>query len=1045
MLDRRLLGLIEMRPRGLTNGQLLWQLNSGGVRYDASGLMAALEHLAETGLVRFDGLRWQMQRRPASQVAADRGRRSDTPADPHAVLRGAPARLRQAPASAVPGVDTAEDSTGTLPDPARLLRYYAATQRQDPRGSVEAFPDQHGVKWHMFDCAGQWWSGSEIVIATAMLEPGFLQALAETGETGVAAVGWPLAVLSGSTGQTCVPGLLVPVSWTLRGEDLIIRPDEVEPAFNPAFLRPVRRKTGLREDALLQVLEPGEEGVTLDVAARRLARLLAKIGGQALRPGELVPEITLAGDGLHNAAALFLPDETTFTRRVARDLDLIAEWDEAQRNETALGLLLAGEADGAAAPERDAEVLGSDTLTDRQFQAIDAALSNRVTLVQGPPGTGKSHAIVTLISSALAAGQNVLFVARNHRALDEVEGRLAALFPDSHIFVRARDAAGERDVSMFDALAELVNGEAAPDETASTITALRSDLSRAARSGAAGRRNEIERTRLHLELAEFLEREEAFGDERDTGESEPATRSSGWFARFLSMLWPWAGRHQAVRGQAGGPRDIAARITACRARIAQLPPSSQDAPPDLRAPLAQLARKAGMPDADTLAELRTRKAELEFQRGAAAKQPSARDAQHVLRFRPIWAVSTLSVPARIPLAPALFDLAIFDEASQCDIASALPVMARARRAVIVGDPEQLSFIPSLGVAQEHALMDSLGLPANGRAGWAQSRNSLFDFARLRLPADHLHLLPDQFRSAPEIVAYTSDAFYGGRLRARRSDDDFTPPRGYRPGLHWQDIAGPCSREDGGNVNRSEAEWIVERIATLGDETDFDGSIGVISPFNAQVGLIRRLLEARIAPEIRDRLGVNVDTVDGWQGGEADVVFFSLATGPDAARSATTFLTRERRRFNVAVSRARAVAVIVGNLTWARHCGVAHIETLAERATRPRETPQRGFDSKWERRVHAQLVARGLDPKPQFPVGSRSLDFALFHKDIRLDLEVDGRKWHTGVGGERKVADRLRDRELIVKGWKVRRFWVDELAADMEGCLDTVERDLGIRN
>jgi very-short-patch-repair endonuclease len=118
--------------------------------------------------------------------------------------------------------------------------------------------------------------------------------------------------------------------------------------------------------------------------------------------------------------------------------------------------------------------------------------------------------------------------------------------------------------------------------------------------------------------------------------------------------------------------------------------------------------------------------------------------------------------------------------------------------------------------------------------------------------------------------------------------------------------------------------------------------------------------------------------------------------------------------------------------------------LADRATRPAGSPVRGVDSKWERRVHEALQARGLDPKPQYPLGSRQLDFALFRNEVKLDLEVDGRKWHTGAGGERKVSDRLRDRELIAKGWKVRRFWVDELARDMEGCIDVVERDLGLR-
>ena len=90
-------------------------------------------------------------------------------------------------------------------------------------------------------------------------------------------------------------------------------------------------------------------------------------------------------------------------------------------------------------------------------------------------------------------------------------------------------------------------------------------------------------------------------------------------------------------------------------------------------------------------------------------------------------------------------------------ASALPLLARARRAAIVGDPQQLSFVPSLGLGAERALMDANQIPRQGRASLAQSRNSLFDFAQGR-PGVHRAFLPDQFRSAPEIVAWLGDEF-----------------------------------------------------------------------------------------------------------------------------------------------------------------------------------------------------------------------------------------------------------------------------------------------
>lgn len=222
---------------------------------------------------------------------------------------------------------------GAAPDPAALLAYFAATQRRDPRGSVEAFPDGHGVKWHLFDCRGRWWEGNEVSIRTALLAPPFLQALAESGQSGAAAVGWPVSVFRDATGTVCLPGLLLPASWQLEDERLTFTIDAVQPALNPAWIRHAKRLTGLGEDTLLRAMAVGEEGTSLEVLARRFAHLLAKIGGQSLRPSELATDIALAGEGLRNAAALFLPDESSFIRgeleplRADRDaaLRMIAE------------------------------------------------------------------------------------------------------------------------------------------------------------------------------------------------------------------------------------------------------------------------------------------------------------------------------------------------------------------------------------------------------------------------------------------------------------------------------------------------------------------------------------------------------------------------------------------------------------------------------------------------------------------------------------------------------------------------------------------------
>ena len=57
-----------------------------------------------------------------------------------------------------------------------------------------------------------------------------------------------------------------------------------------------------------------------------------------------------------------------------------------------------------------------------------------------------------------------------------------------------------------------------------------------------------------------------------------------------------------------------------------------------------------------------------------------------MRAFPLWSVSNLSARSALPLVPGLFDLVIIDEASQCDIPSIVPLLARSKRAVLAGDP-----------------------------------------------------------------------------------------------------------------------------------------------------------------------------------------------------------------------------------------------------------------------------------------------------------------------------------------------------------------------
>lgn len=1028
-----------MHPRGISNDQLLWRLRSAGIRVSPSDLLDGLNSLVERGEIRRSGDgRWSAFRQPngagpskvtSPALASDAGTL-------YAVM--ASRRPFNAALPAEASIEPPVESGGALPPVSSLLTYFAATQRQDTRGRIEEYADRHGRVWQLFHTRGHWWSDCELILPMERLQDDFREALMRR-DTRSAAIGWPVSVFVTPTGAACVPALLVPVTWRIDGADLCIQPEPLSPSLNPAWLRLAAKHTNWSQEHLGERLLDAEDQ-SVAAIGDRIRHALATLGGSNLRAGDLAAEMSLLPQGMRNCAALFLSEDASFTKGAAADLEALAGMPAAALADTALASVIADHevrAD-AAAPIPVSE------LTDTQLSAASDALASGLTVIQGPPGTGKSQVILNVLTSAILNGRSVLFAAKNHQALDEIERRIHEFVGDSPILVRGRDSDGERNTSFLDVLNELARDAAEAGGSTNRLEAeigeLRSDAAAAANERQHRRRLE----QAHLVLSDLTDRPSVT---LPTKQRRPSlfARLAEQFRRLFHRTAPPNILDLLPEDATSGA--ILARRMALEKFIndAAGPPA---APQQLIASVMARARERlpgyaasiTKPTLEEWTHLSDRSRDLEFNRVRRAASIRPEDARAIIKHRPIWVMSTLSVPNRIPLVPGLFDYVVFDEASQCDIASALPLLARARQAVVVGDPMQLRFIPGLSNRAEHALMDAAGLQKERRFDFAQSTNSLFDFAHRR-PRAVRHFLRDQFRSAPEIVDYLNADFYRGRLVNRREDDFFRPPAGYKPGLGWEDVQGHALREDDGTVNPDEAIRITEILNRLAADQSFTGTVGVLSPFNAQVARILREVNSTVSKAERDRLSLRISTIDKFQGGEADVILFSLVLTANAQTSARTFLEKERRRLNVAISRARAVCIVVGDLAYAKRCGIKHIQYLAQRASdtwRPTRPP---FDSLWERRLDTALRARGIEAIPQYPVGSKYLDFAIDPAGAKVNIEVDGRKWHVDQDGGRKVSDRKRDEEMTARGWSVQRFWVHELADDMGDCVDRIEREL----
>jgi very-short-patch-repair endonuclease len=434
------------------------------------------------------------------------------------------------------------------------------------------------------------------------------------------------------------------------------------------------------------------------------------------------------------------------------------------------------------------------------------------------------------------------------------------------------------------------------------------------------------------------------------------------------------------------------------------------------------------------------------------------------RHVPLWAATNLSVGRSIPLASAIFDLLIIDEASQCDVASAIPLLFRSKRALIVGDPRQLKFVAALDrdndyrLRQKHAVADPE--PFERFSYRTKSLYGLAETSEHLLPGSKV-MLQEHFRCDASICEYFNSAFYQDRLIVLTDSGRLRRPRGSRLGILWTDVEGDArAAPSGGAISHAQEQAITGELRRLVD-AGFAGTVGVVTPFRAQANRIRDRAEAMHLPAQWDFVA---DTADGFQGGERDVILFSLVGGPGMPSGAEWFYENDPNRFNVAVSRARSVLHIFGNKDWTRgwsadNASRRHVALLLAAAEKQRpEADEAGpyaaadFDAGrprilgdpaligpvWEPKLADALWARRLPVIQQYPACGRFLDIALLRDGLKLDVEVDG-ECHRDYGGGRKADDLRRDIALIANEWTVARFWTYELREDFEGCVNRIVR------
>ncbi len=198
-----------------------------------------------------------------------------------------------------------------------------------------------------------------------------------------------------------------------------------------------------------------------------------------------------------------------------------------------------------------------------------------------------------------------------------------------------------------------------------------------------------------------------------------------------------------------------------------------------------------------------------------------------------------------------------------------------------------------------------------------------------------------------------------------------------------------------------------------------------------------------------------DTVHKFQGDEKDLIIFSPVISNGVQDQTLGFLRRNGNLFNVAISRARAMLLVVGDQAVASNCGVQYLEAFAryvdnlqqknpdhheehEFGAKYPSTVDRSMVSDWEILFYEELYKAGMRTIPQYPIEQYVLDLALISGDRRLNIEIDGERYHRNWTGELCRRDQIRNQRMYELGWDVMRFWVYEIRDDLDICVARVK-------
>lgn len=401
---------------------------------------------------------------------------------------------------------------------------------------------------------------------------------------------------------------------------------------------------------------------------------------------------------------------------------------------------------------------------------------------------------------------------------------------------------------------------------------------------------------------------------------------------------------------------------------------------------------------------------------------------------PCMLMSPISAAQYLQAENDLFDIVIFDEASQLPTCKAVGVLARAKNAVIVGDPNQMpptSFFAGNMVDEDNLDIEDLD-------------SILDDCLALGMPSAYLRW---HYRSRHEsLIAFSNQEFYENSMLTFPSVNDRERK------VRMRKIDGFFDRGKT-RVNVNEAKAIVEEIKRRYQNPELrKQSIGVVTFNISQQTLIEDMLQEEYQKDVKFDQWANtgeeslfVKNLENVQGDERDIILFSVAFGPNAeGKMSLNFGPLNKnggwKRLNVAVSRARSEMVVFTsmtadmiNLKRTKAKGVEALRDFLEFAQKGQLQSENIEENMEERQGIKEHICQTLNEhgyKYQISVGHSKfkIDIAVMNpyneEEYLLGIMLDGESY--------RQSSNTKDREVaqinVLKGlgWDIYRIWTMDL-------------------